>query len=278
MVGTQVNDTSTIYYDFADRCKAYQRSPQPTMDRDQYVDGRHHQSIRQADESFQMHFQGHVEPSHRMRNQSSVDDIRNSFAQHPRLYRSISSNKAKRTSLQSQTSFSSHSARSAGDSSPELNNTATSMYISKSQTPSYATADLHTHFGVSTEPPPRAQPSGHQSPHSSTSTSSSNSNAVWQHHHYLSPTAASSSTTTFSVVQDRYICTTCSKAFSRPSSLRIHSHSHTGEKPFKCPHKGCGKAFSVRSNMKRHERGCHAERTGDIVVAGTERELLPAAS
>ncbi|KAK7715281.1 hypothetical protein SLS64_003979 [Diaporthe eres] len=56
---------------------------------------------------------------------------------------------------------------------------------------------------------------------------------------------------------DRYICQTCNKAFSRPSSLRIHSHSHTGEKPFKCPHAGCGKAFSVRSNMKRHERGCH---------------------
>lgn len=60
-----------------------------------------------------------------------------------------------------------------------------------------------------------------------------------------------------STLQDRYQCPTCSKAFSRPSSLRIHSHSHTGEKPFICPRMGCGKAFSVRSNMKRHERGCH---------------------
>jgi len=75
----------------------------------------------------------------------------------------------------------------------------------------------------------------------------------WQHHHYIAPSAAAS----FPQSQDRYICGTCNKAFSRPSSLRIHSHSHTGEKPFKCPHPGCGKAFSVRSNMKRHERGCH---------------------
>ena len=76
----------------------------------------------------------------------------------------------------------------------------------------------------------------------------------WQHHHYISP---ASSAAFAGQSQDRYICQTCSKAFSRPSSLRIHSHSHTGEKPFKCPHSGCGKAFSVRSNMKRHERGCH---------------------
>ena len=76
----------------------------------------------------------------------------------------------------------------------------------------------------------------------------------WQHHHYISPSAAAA----FANQQaDRYICQTCNKAFSRPSSLRIHGHSHTGEKPFKCPHAGCGKAFSVRSNMKRHERGCH---------------------
>lgn len=80
----------------------------------------------------------------------------------------------------------------------------------------------------------------------------SNSNP-WHHHHHTAP----SSHAAFPQSQDRYICQTCNKAFSRPSSLRIHSHSHTGEKPFKCPHHGCGKAFSVRSNMKRHERGCH---------------------
>jgi uncharacterized Zn-finger protein len=76
----------------------------------------------------------------------------------------------------------------------------------------------------------------------------------WQHHYYIPPSSQAS----FPQSQDRYICQTCNKAFSRPSSLRIHSHSHTGEKPFKCPHQGCEKAFSVRSNMKRHERGCHS--------------------
>ncbi|KAL0937347.1 uncharacterized protein CTRU02_207078 [Colletotrichum truncatum] len=87
----------------------------------------------------------------------------------------------------------------------------------------------------------------------------------WQHHHYISPSSAAS----FPQSQDRYICQTCNKAFSRPSSLRIHSHSHTGEKPFKCPHAGCGKAFSVRSNMKRHERGCHNFESGSSSSGST---------
>ncbi|KAF2635080.1 hypothetical protein P280DRAFT_523549 [Massarina eburnea CBS 473.64] len=90
----------------------------------------------------------------------------------------------------------------------------------------------------------------------------SNGQNPWQHHHYIS----ASSQSAFPQSQDRYICSTCNKAFSRPSSLRIHSHSHTGEKPYKCPQPGCGKAFSVRSNMKRHERGCHASTSGTLTT------------
>lgn len=76
---------------------------------------------------------------------------------------------------------------------------------------------------------------------------------TWQHHHYYPPTNPPS----YPQTQERYICPTCSKPFSRPSSLKIHTYSHTGEKPYKCKHDGCGKHFSVRSNMKRHEKGCH---------------------
>ncbi|CAG8468860.1 11185_t:CDS:2 [Ambispora leptoticha] len=53
---------------------------------------------------------------------------------------------------------------------------------------------------------------------------------------------------------NRYQCPYCSKRFSRPSSLRIHTYSHTGEKPFMCTEPGCGRKFSVQSNMRRHLR------------------------
>ncbi|KAI8338056.1 hypothetical protein BC941DRAFT_395818 [Chlamydoabsidia padenii] len=53
---------------------------------------------------------------------------------------------------------------------------------------------------------------------------------------------------------DRYACPHCYKRFTRPSSLRIHNYSHTGEKPFVCPVAPCGKRFSVLSNQRRHLR------------------------
>ncbi|EIN11840.1 hypothetical protein PUNSTDRAFT_119067 [Punctularia strigosozonata HHB-11173 SS5] len=52
----------------------------------------------------------------------------------------------------------------------------------------------------------------------------------------------------------RYDCSYCGKTFNRPSSLKIHINSHTKEKPFQCPVEGCGRAFSVLSNMRRHAR------------------------
>ncbi|KAJ7346811.1 hypothetical protein DFH08DRAFT_869399 [Mycena albidolilacea] len=68
----------------------------------------------------------------------------------------------------------------------------------------------------------------------------------------------------------KYECTYCGKGFSRPSSLKIHLNSHTGEKPFVCPVDGCGRSFSVLSNMRRHAR-VHTTpmmRDGDDGTAG----------
>ncbi|KAL1916245.1 uncharacterized protein VTP21DRAFT_5862 [Calcarisporiella thermophila] len=55
-------------------------------------------------------------------------------------------------------------------------------------------------------------------------------------------------------VQNRYPCPYCPKRFSRPSSLKIHTYSHTGERPYVCSEEGCGRSFSVQSNMRRHMR------------------------
>lgn len=62
------------------------------------------------------------------------------------------------------------------------------------------------------------------------------------------------SSKTVSSTPKRYKCNICQKRFTRPSSLQTHTYSHTGEKPFKCPVEGCGRHFSVVSNLRRHQK------------------------
>ena len=73
---------------------------------------------------------------------------------------------------------------------------------------------------------------------------------AWQYHqhHHSFP---QNTTVPYQPTQERYICNICSRPFSRPSSLKIHTHSHTGEKPYKCKNEGCDKWFSVKSNASK---------------------------
>lgn len=54
--------------------------------------------------------------------------------------------------------------------------------------------------------------------------------------------------------QKKHKCKVCDKRFTRPSSLQTHMYSHTGEKPFACEVEGCGRHFSVVSNLRRHKK------------------------
>ncbi|CAA9957664.1 c2h2 conidiation transcription factor [Pyrenophora teres f. maculata] len=54
--------------------------------------------------------------------------------------------------------------------------------------------------------------------------------------------------------QKKHKCKICDKRFTRPSSLQTHMYSHTGEKPFACEVDGCGRHFSVVSNLRRHRK------------------------
>ena len=56
--------------------------------------------------------------------------------------------------------------------------------------------------------------------------------------------------------RNQRFCKICNKLFERPSTLKTHMNSHTGDRPFLCPNPSCDRRFSVRSNMNRHYRKC----------------------
>ncbi|CAG5895653.1 unnamed protein product [Menidia menidia] len=47
-------------------------------------------------------------------------------------------------------------------------------------------------------------------------------------------------------------CQECQKAFNSLEKLKVHSYSHTGERPYRCSHPDCSKAFVSKYKLLRH--------------------------
>ncbi|XP_031660805.1 zinc finger protein 11-like isoform X1 [Oncorhynchus kisutch] len=66
----------------------------------------------------------------------------------------------------------------------------------------------------------------------------------------------------------RYPCTYCGKQFVCANALKRHDLIHTGERPFKCNHKSCDKAFRSRAELRIHTRYHTGERPFKCNVCG----------
>ncbi|ORX97121.1 hypothetical protein K493DRAFT_314214 [Basidiobolus meristosporus CBS 931.73] len=121
--------------------------------------------------------------------------------------------------------------------------------ISPSQHQSYNIQSISTTIPLNSELPTYDPPENSTFTVGERSSSvSSNSQSEASIPEYLTPPGQRN------YVAKRHTCHICFKRFPRPSSLRIHIHTHTGEKPYQCSYPGCLRRFSVLSNLRRHTK------------------------
>ncbi|KAJ8979275.1 hypothetical protein NQ317_009889 [Molorchus minor] len=74
-------------------------------------------------------------------------------------------------------------------------------------------------------------------------------------------------------------CTRDNKGFNaRAENLKIHSRSHSGEKPYVCPVPGCNKAYSNSSDRFKHTRTHQVEKPYQCKVPGCPKRYTDPSS
>ena len=56
----------------------------------------------------------------------------------------------------------------------------------------------------------------------------------------------------------KFQCSECKKVLRTKQSLKEHSYTHTGQKPYKCNEQGCTKVFRQSSQLSYHKK-IHSE-------------------
>uniref|UniRef100_A0A3B5QXU9 C2H2-type domain-containing protein n=1 Tax=Xiphophorus maculatus TaxID=8083 RepID=A0A3B5QXU9_XIPMA len=64
----------------------------------------------------------------------------------------------------------------------------------------------------------------------------------------------------------KYVCDYCGRACAKPSVLKKHIRSHTGERPYPCI--PCGFSFKTKSNLYKHRKShAHSVKAGTVPLS-----------
>ncbi|XP_052001716.1 transcription factor HIVEP2-like [Xyrauchen texanus] len=76
-----------------------------------------------------------------------------------------------------------------------------------------------------------------------------------------------------SVKTGKYVCQYCGRACAKPSILKKHIRSHTGERPYPCI--PCGFSFKTKSNLYKHRKShTHAVKAGVMLFSGQDSNYM----